>query len=695
MMAEQDLLLELGTEELPPKALLSLSQALVSLLGKGLENARLSHAGIESFASPRRLGLIIRRLQSRQEDSVLEKFGPAVKAAFAADGKPTRAAEGFAASCGVTVGELEQQEDGKSLKLLYRATQPGAAAAELLPDLIRQALAALPVPRRMRWGSSRTEFVRPVHWLVLMLGEDVLPASILDLESGNITYGHRFLAPQAITLRGAEDYRQKLLDAHVIAAFDERRETIRKLVLAEGQAMNAEAIIDENLLDEVTALVEWPVALTGNFSETLLSVPKEALISSMKEHQKCFHLLDKNGAILPKFITVSNLISRDPAQVIEGNERVIGPRLKDAHFFFEQDKKQSLAGRREQLKNVVFQQELGTLWDKSERVRKLSAFIAGQTGASQELCERAASLGKCDLLTSMVYEFAELQGIMAYYYARHDGEPEELATALREQYLPRFAGDGLPVSESGTVLALAERIDTLTGLFGIGQPPTGSKDPFALRRATLGILRIIIEKQLDLDLRACLARTIANFSEAGIKLSAANGLEQQLMDFIFERLRNWYAEQGISSNTFLAVAAVRPDKPLEFDQRIRAVSHFAGLAEADALAAANKRVANILLKSETPAAAEPEHSLLQEAEEKALAQAIEATGKTVQPLLARGDYTAALAGLASLRATVDDFFDKVMVNTEDERIRNNRLALLQKLRGLFLQIADISHLQKS
>jgi glycyl-tRNA synthetase beta chain len=686
---KQDLLIEIGSEELPPKALLQLSEAFRDAMASLLQKAGLEHAGITPFATPRRLALLVKQLSEQQPDSTLEKLGPAVQAAFGPDGKATKAAEGFARGCGVEVAALERKKDGNVEKLVYRSQRKGAATATLVPDMVREALAALPIPKRMRWGSSRDEFVRPVQWCVLLFGSNVIPATILGAVSGAVTRGHRFMHPQPITLKSPSDYETSLQQAKVIASFALRRDTIRKLVEQEGQKLGAHPIIEDELLDEVAALVEWPVALTGNFDRAFLAVPQEALISAMKGHQKCFHLLDAKGGILPNFITLSNLVSRDPAQVIAGNEKVIRPRLADAAFFYNQDKKQTLAARREKLKTVVFQQELGTVADKSARVAKLAQHIAGQLGADKALAQRAAELGKCDLLTSMVYEFAELQGLMGMHYAKHDGEPAEVAKALFEQYLPRFAGDELPSTTTGMVLALAERLDTITGLFGIGQPPTGSKDPFALRRAALGVLRIIIEKQLPLDLSACLDAAVGNFTG----LPKIDKLAATVRDFIFERLRTFYADQGVSADVFLAVDAVRPDSPLEFNARIKAVSHFVALSQAQALAAANKRVSNILQKSAVKSGTTVDPGKLAEPAERALADKLNAVKSYADPLLNKSDFTPALAAMAELQPVVDAFFDKVMVNVDDPALRDNRLALLQDLRALFLRVADISLLQ--
>lgn len=689
-MLKKDLLIEIGTEELPPKALLPLSEAFRDEFASLLAKAGLEHAGITPFATPRRLALLVQQLDSAQADRTVEKFGPAVQAAFGADGTPTKAAEGFARGCGVSVADLQQKQDGKVLKLAFSTMQKGEPTTALVPDLLRSALAALPIPKRMRWGSTRDEFVRPVHWVVLLFGSEVIPATILGVETGAATRGHRFHHPGTLHLNAPEFYERLLRgQGKVIASFAERREEIRRQVDAEGKKHNARAVIEEALLDEVTSLVEWPVALTGNFDPAFLEVPQEALISAMKGHQKCFHLVDAAGSMLPRFVTLSNLVSRDPAQVIAGNEKVIRPRLADAAFFFAQDKKQKLAARIAKLKTVVFQQELGTVYEKSRHVAALAQHIASVLQADTALVARAAELGKCDLMTSMVYEFAELQGIMGYHYALHDGEPHEVALALNEQYLPRFAGDALPSSRTGMILALAERLDTIAGLFAIGQPPTGSKDPFALRRAALGVLRIVIDKQLPLDLATAVAAAAAPYAA----LPKAAQLQTQVLDFVFERLRALYADQGVRSDVFIAVDAVRTTSPLLFDARIRAVSHFVTLPAAQALAAANKRVSNLLQKSASASLGEVKPELLQDPAERALDAALADVLAAVGPLLASHRYTKALAAMAELQPPVDAFFDQVMVNVEDAALRQNRLALLQRLRELFLRVADISLLQ--
>ena len=691
-MNNQDLLIEIGTEELPPKALPTLSKAFQREIEKGLKLNNLAFENSRIFATPRRLAVLVTALQTMQDAVTVEKFGPALKAAFDEQGKPSKAAEGFARSCGVTVAELQQKNDGKLEKLYFSAKREGQQTTALLPEIINQALAALPIPKRMRWGSSKEEFVRPVHWAVVLFGDQPVSTQILGIQSGNETRGHRFHHPQAITLNNPAEYESVLSDtAYVIPDFNIRKEKIRHLIEAQAQQINAAIDLDEELLAEVTALVEWPVALTGGFDERYLAVPREALISSLKKHQKCFYLEDSNGNILPNFITVSNLESLDPAKVISGNEKVIGPRLADADFFYSQDKKHSLESKREKLQTVIFEQSLGTVFDKTERVAKLSSHIAEQIGADTALAIRAAQLAKCDLLTGMVGEFADLQGTMGQYYAQHDGEPDEVAQAMSEQYLPRFAGDKLPESNTGIVLALAERIDTIVGLFGIGQPPTGSKDPYALRRAALGILRIIVEKKLSLDLASCINNAISHFPELPVK----DPLENSVLDFIFDRFRSWYNDEGISANIFLAVDAVRTASPLDFDLRIKAVNQFSTMPEAEALSMANKRVSNILAKLDEQPSTDIDSSLLTENAEKQLAEKLSELLLAVKPLLEKNNYSEALTAMATLQKDVDCFFDEVMVNTEDELIRKNRQSLLQQLRHLFLQIADISLLQSS
>ncbi|MBN0985871.1 glycine--tRNA ligase subunit beta [Amphritea pacifica] len=688
----QDFLFELGTEELPPKALSTLSKALESEVMAGINElfgkqaaTLLADTTVNAYAAPRRLALLISNLADEVPSSTFMMQGPPARIAFDEQGNPSKALEGFARKCGTTTDQL-QEIDGK---MSFSQSVSAKAIAGELPAIIENALSKLPIPKRMRWGASRTEFVRPVKWVVMLMGDEVIECEILGLKAGRDTRGHRFHYNHAITLNQANEYLENLESVgYVIADFDERREKIRAQVEAEGAAINGIAQIDDDLLDEVTALNEWPVALTGRFDDRFLEVPSQALISSMKEHQKYFHVTDSNGQLMPFFITIANIESTDPAQVIAGNEKVIRPRLADAAFFFETDKKRTLESRIEDLKSIVFQQELGTLHDKAVRVAALAKHIAAQLGQDQNKAERAAMLAKTDLMTDMVYEFTDLQGLMGYHYAIHDGEDEGVALAQNEQYMPRFAGDELPQSEPGIAVALADRLDTLTGLFGINQPPTGSKDPFALRRASLGVLRIIVERQLNLDLEELIQVAASNYAD----LPAKEGLATRITDFMLERFRAWYDDEGVAIEVYLAVHALRPTRPLEFNQRVQAVSHFRTLEEADALAAANKRVSNILSKQESSVADSVSEDLLQEDAEKALATAIAEKESQLKPLIAQGDFKAVLEQLAELRPVVDKFFDEVMVMADDEAIRNNRLALLNQLRNLFLGVADISAL---
>jgi glycyl-tRNA synthetase beta chain len=679
-MSQHDFLIELGTEELPPKALKMLADAFLAGITSGLEAAAVPFAGASSFATPRRLAVLVSDIQLQQPDRTIEKRGPATQA-------PERAVQGFARSCGVGIDQLDIEETAKGHYYVYRGVEKGQTTAALLPGIIHDALHGLPIPKRMRWGASRIEFVRPVKWLVMLLGDEVVEAELLGLQAGRKTRGHRFHYNHEIELMVPADYPQVLRETgKVIADFTERRALIRNQVIDEGRRIGGTTQIDEALLDEVTALTEWPVALTGRFEERFLEVPAQALISSMKENQKYFHVLDAQGKLMPYFITLANIQSRDPQQVIEGNEKVIRPRLADAAFFFETDKKRPLQARVEQLKGVVFQQQLGTLHDKTRRIEALAAAVANLIGGDCQFARRAALLSKCDLMTEMVFEFPELQGLMGYHYALHDGEAEEVARALNEQYMPRFAGDDLPATPTGIALAIADRLDTLTGLFGIDQPPTGSRDPFALRRAALGVLRIIVERKLDVDLQQLLTIAVDQYSD----LPAATGLADRVVDFMLERFRAWYEERGISAEIFQSVLALRPTRPLDFDRRIDAVSHFSYLPEAAALASANKRVGNILAKQGGSAPADVDPGLLEAQAERALYEQLERMEQEVTPLFQQGEYRSALERLAQLRRHVDTFFDQVMVMVDDDAIKQNRLALLARLRRLFLAVADIS-----
>lgn len=684
----QSFLVEIGTEELPPKALKALYQSFQQGVADGLRAANLDSGAIHAFGAPRRLALLIDTLVERQPDQQIEKLGPNVSAAFDKEGKASKAAEGFARSCGVDFDQLIRIDTDKGERLGWRSTQPGKNTLELLPGIVAAALEQLPIPKRMRWGSRRAEFVRPVHWVVMLYGNDIVDADILGIKAGRDSRGHRFHCNRNVPIASAQDYQLALENgAYVIADFNERRGRIRAQVEALGAKLNGHAVIDEDLLDEVTGLVEWPVALAGSFEQRFLAVPQEALISSMKEHQKYFHVVDAAGKLLPHFITVSNIESNDPAKVIDGNERVIRPRLSDAAFFYETDLKSSQNERREKLRSVVFQDKLGSVFDKTTRIAALARFIATQIGGNAEWAQRAGELSKADLVSGMVGEFDDMQGIAGAYYARHDGEPEEVATALREQYQPRFAGDELPASNTGIAVALADRLDTLVGIFGIGQLPTGSKDPFGLRRAALGILRMIVDKGFDLDLRTCLQTAQAQYPQ----FAARDDLADSVLAYMIERFRAWYEDENIPAEVFMAVSAKNLTRPLDINQRVQAVYRFSQLPEAAALASANKRVSNILAKqAEGLALPAVNTQLLQEDAERTLAQQVNALAGKVGPLFAERRYREGLEQLAGLRTAVDQFFDGVMVMAEDEAVRNNRLALLAQLRGLFLEVADIS-----
>lgn len=687
---QQDLLFELGTEELPPLALQKLSDALAQGFSSGLEKAGLTHGRINQFAAPRRLGLLIEGLSTQQLDQEIERRGPAVSAAFDQDGNPTKAAAGFARSCGVNVEQLQPISTEKGEWLMFRQTTIGKPAAELLPAIAEQALNQLPIPKKMRWGSSEAQFVRPVHWLLFLHGEQVVPCTLLEAKAGNLTYGHRFHHPGAIEIPSPADYEELLLDkGQVIASFEARRERISRQINRSAAALGASVAEDPALLDEITALNEWPMPITGSFEESFLAVPQEALILTMKKNQKYFPLLDAEGRLQNHFITIANIDSPRPELISAGNERVIRPRLADAMFFWEQDARQSLADRLPRLKTVVFQQKLGNMYEKSMRVAKLAADIAGLIEGDSKLAERAASLSRCDLLTEMVGEFADMQGIMGRYQAQRDGEPSEVAEALEEFYLPRFAGDQLPQTKTGIAIALAERLDTLVGIFGIGMKPTGDKDPFALRRAALGVLRMVREHSLTIDVHALLGIAADQLQD---KIAEPQQTVTDVYAFLLERLKGQFHEQGVAMPLFASVASVKPALLTDYEPRIVAVSSFSALVEAESLAAANKRIGNILKKAteEIPAEVNPE--LFDNPAEQTLATLISALSIKITPLLNNADYTGVLTQLAGLRDAVDTFFDQVMVNVDDPAVRGNRLALLQQLRAMFLTVADISKL---
>ncbi|WP_326519196.1 glycine--tRNA ligase subunit beta [Acinetobacter sp. CAAS 2-6] len=688
-MSKHTVLFELGCEELPPKSLKTLRDALKAETEKGLKDAGLNFATIEAYAAPRRLALKIVDVDAAQADTQKRFDGPAVQAAYDAEGKPTKALEGFMRGQGITVDQVSTFQAGKVEKVCYLKDVKGQSLDQLLPQILQNALDNLPIAKRMRSAASRTEFVRPVKWVVLLKDDQVVDATIQDHKAGNVTYGHRFHAPEAITLANADAYLDALRKAYVIANFEERQAIIDGQVKALADEVNATAIVPNDLRDEVTSLVEWPVALRASFEERFLAVPQEALITSMQDNQKYFCLVNAEGKLQPYFITVSNIESKDPQQIIEGNEKVVRPRLSDAEFFFLQDQKKPLASRSEKLANMVFQAELGTLWNKSERIAKLAVALAPITGAKVEDAEKAALLAKCDLTSELVGEFPELQGIAGTYYARLEGENDEVAEALGEQYLPKFAGDVLPKTKTGTTIALADRLDTLTGIFGIGQAPTGSKDPFALRRSAIGILRLVTENNLDVSIEALIKLALAAYGDV---LKDHDKTLADAVAFLEGRYRAKYEDQGVAVDVIQAVQALSPKSPLDFDKRVNAVNHFRNLPEAAALAAANKRVANILAKEATPEGAVVEANLVEEAEKALFAELAKIT-PVVEPLLAAKDYTEALSKLAALRAPIDAFFDGVMVMAEDAELKANRLRLLAQLRGLFTSVADISVLQ--
>ncbi|PKI25246.1 glycine--tRNA ligase subunit beta [Pseudomonas monteilii] len=681
-MSAQDFLVELGTEELPPKALANLGDAFLAGIEKGLQAAGLNYTAKQVYAAPRRLAVLIRQLDVQQPDRSINIDGPPLQAAFNAEGQPTQAALGFAKKCGVELAEIDQS----CPKLRFSQHIPGKATTDLLPTIVEDSLNDLPIPKRMRWATSREEFVRPTQWLVMLLGDQVVDCTILSQKAGRESRGHRFHHPEAVVITTPANYVEDLRKAYVLADFAERRELISKRTAELAMQQEGTAIVPPALLDEVTALVEWPVPLVCSFEERFLEVPQEALITTMQDNQKYFCLLDSEGKLLPRFITVANIESRDPKQIVQGNEKVVRPRLTDAEFFFKQDKKQPLETFNERLKNVVFQAQLGTVYDKAERVSRLAAFVAPLIGGDAQRAGRAGLLSKCDLATEMVGEFPEMQGVAGYYYALNDGEPEDVALALNEQYMPRGAGAELPQTLTGAAVAIADKLDTLVGIFGIGMLPTGSKDPYALRRAALGVLRILIEKQLDLDLTGAVEFAVKQF---GPKVKAA-GLAEQVLEFIFDRLRARYEDEGIDVATYLSVRALQPGSALDFDQRVQAVQAFRKLPEAEALAAVNKRVSNLLSKAEGAIAEQVEPKYFDNANEFSLYSAIQQADQAVQPMAAARQYSESLARLAALRDPVDAFFEAVMVNAEDAKVRANRYALLSRLRGLFLGVADIS-----
>jgi glycyl-tRNA synthetase beta chain len=691
-MSKRDFLVEIGTEELPPASLFTLAAAFAEGVTKGFAAAGIKHGDVKWFATPRRLAVFAAGVADQQPDQVIKRQGPSIANAFGPDGQPTKAALGFAASCGVSIEQLQQVEGPKGKVLQFEGSKKGEATTALLPGIVTASLDALPIARRMRWGAGSQEFVRPVHWVVMLFGSSVVETEILGIAAGKHTEGHRFHGPKQLALSNPSKYAETLLEkAHVVADVDVRRERIRTDVNAIAETIGGVAVIEDKLLDEVTSLVEWPVAIAGRFDEQFLRLPPEVPIATMQDHQRYFPVRDANGRLMNYFITVANIASREPDKVRDGNERVVRPRLSDAAFFWDTDLKERLDARVNALKTFTFQAKLGSMFDKSERVSSLAQRIAETIGGSAELASRAARLSKCDLLSAMVGEFPELQGLMGKYYAEHDGENAEVATALAEQYWPRFAGDRLPATKTGIAVSIADKLDTIAGIFSIGQKPTGTRDPFGLRRAALGILRTIIEHKLDLDLRRLV--------DAAVSLQpvkAPENVGEEIWGYLMERMRGSYLEEAagrsITTEMFDAVLASKPHSPLDIDIRLLALESFLTLPEATSLAAANKRIANILRKATGDLSGAVETARLQDGPERQLFEHVVSMERAVNPLFSRREYTSALTQLATLKEDVDRFFDSVMVMADDPDVRANRLGLLVRLRGLFLQVADLSRL---
>lgn len=688
-MNTNTLLIELGTEELPPKALKKLATAFYDSITGQLDAASLNYGEAKWFATPRRLAVMVKGLEAQQADKTVEKRGPAVNVAFDADGNATKAAQGWARSNGITVEQAERLVTDKGEWLLHKAVKKGQSVKDIVEAIVQTAVTKLPIPKPMRWGSSRVQFIRPVHTLTMMFGDELIAGEVLGIKSGNELQGHRFHYQGNITLAHADEYEATLEKAYVVADYQVRRNKIVTEVNAAASALNAKALLDDELVDEVTSINEWPSVLVGSFDDDFLQVPAEPLIYSMKDHQKYFPVEAANGELLAKFIFVTNIESKQPEEVIRGNEKVIRPRLADAEFFFKTDKKQSLESRLTSLENVLFQKQLGTLKDKSERIAHLSKHVATTLNENADNAYRAGLLSKTDLMSDMVLEFPQVQGTMGKYYAQNDGEAEAVAQALEDQYRPRFAGDSLPEGVIGSAVAISDKVDTLVGIFGINQAPKGDKDPFALRRAAIGLIRIIIEKQLTLDIADLLAVSIESYGDKLVNENTAT----DVIDFIMGRFRAYYQEQGINVDVIQAVLAKKPTAPLDFDQRVQAVTFFRSLDESQALAAANKRVGNILAKFDGELYSEFNTELATEAQEVALADAYSALKAELSPLFANKEYQQALTKLASLREPIDAFFDNVMVMADDEAVKINRLTLLSELRASFFNVADISLLQ--
>jgi glycyl-tRNA synthetase beta chain len=690
-MSARDFLVEIGTEELPPKSLFAMAEAFAQEIAKPLTAASLAHGAVEWFATPRRLAVRVRELAAQQPDQEIRRQGPAIAQAFDKSGAPTKAALGFAASCGVPFESLQRAQGPKGEVLLFVGKKQGEATVSLLPAVIQEALANIPIARRMRWGSGTQEFVRPVHWIVILFGEAIVDTEIFGIRSGNQTRGHRFHAPAPITIDRPSSYESVLREkGRVIVSPQERQQVIESGARSLANSLGGEAVISADLLEEVSALVEWPVPVAGRFDARFLDLPEEVPIATMQDHQRYFPVRDRNGKLMNHFITIANIQSQDPEKVRDGNERVIRPRLADAAFFWETDLKQKLETRCEQLKNVTFQAKLGSLFDKSERVAKIAERIAQSIVADSTLVRRAAQLSKCDLLSNMVGEFPELQGLMGKYYAQHDGEPAEVCRALEEQYLPRFAGDRLPETKVGIALSIADKLDTIAGIFAIGQKPTGTRDPFGLRRAALGVLRTALERSLDLNVLE-----LVRFAVEVQPVPSSPEIVDEVWTYILERLRGTYLEdasRGVTTEMFDAVVGSGSGSPVDIERRLDALREFLQLPEAQSLASANKRIANILRKSASESGAEVAAARLAEPAEQELYARLQEVEQSVRPILERREYTAALRALAGMRDPVDRFFDSVMVMAEDASLRSNRLALLSRLRALFLEIVDLSRL---
>ena len=675
-MKTHDFLLELGTEELPPKLLLKLSNALKDNLSSELEKLSIKSDSIKAFATPRRLAISISELQSKQQDQVLEKKGPSTQS-------PEMAINGFAKSCGVDVSELEKKELGGKEYFYYSKEETGQSVSELLPEAIEKSIKDIPITRAMKWGSSDYSFVRPVHWLVIMLDKDIVPAKIMGLESNRITKGLRFIDP-IIELKHAKDYEQVMSDkAQILVDFAKRKELIRDQVLSVAQKNNAEVVIDESLLDEVCALVEYPRAFSGSFDKKFLDIPQEAIISAMKSHQKYFHLVDIQGQLLPLFISVANIESTNIKAIVDGNERVIHPRLADSEFFWSQDKAKKLEERLPDLDSVMFMKSLGSMGQKAKRIESLSSHISDLVGFDQKASARAGLLSKSDLLSEMVGEFADLQGIMGGYYATNDGETQAVSVAIREHYQPRFAGDKVPSTNEGLVVAIADKLDTISGIYGIGQAPTGSKDPYALRRLALGLLRILLEAKIELNLKSLIDYSL-NLHLKEVDRSCSD----DIYSFMMDRLKAYYKDANIDSNVYEAVLAVSPESPLDFHLRVEALNEFTQSENSKSLIEANKRIANILKDSNEKNETLNPKILIDDSEIK-LFNASESLSKK---LSGSKDYQEVMKSLIDLKDSIDSFFDNVMVNTDDDKLKSSRLALIRKIRLLFLSVADISYL---